>query len=390
MILASLLSTLQACASHPSGAAGGPSDSGAVDAGLADSGVTDASAWTGPVSLGCTDGGALVMTPPATFTNMQMDGLEWPLLFSLPVVTDATMDMQFLQMLEELGVDTLAIMIWESAYRAYPTRYTTVINAARAAGLKIRLGFKGEIKSLLFGLTPTFPGPTTYAQYLSTALAFEQELAQTYQPDSFNLVEEFGTSMAQVQGSFTAANWIDFVTQTAAAVKTASGGRTETWVALLPTDPVDRAVVKAGLASVPNLDGIGFDAYGSSDLCVWQNAYAQGAALIADAGRKSGFTETWWGDLFAQPQLDTTAAMPQEADWLRGMTYDAQNIGATSDFMPWFTEKLVVSVPDGFGSSDAQTAAATLSSEVAAALDAGARTQVFLEWQAAIAQTRRH
>jgi hypothetical protein len=151
---------------------------------------------------------------------------------------------------------------------------------------------------------------------------------------------------------------------------------------------VDQAVVKAGLLKVSNLDGIGFDAYGSSDICTWQRAYAQGAADIADAGLKSGVTETWWGDLFAQPALDTAAAIPAEADWLRGLLYDAQAIGATGDFMPWFTEKLVITAPDGFGAGVTLATAQTLSAEVAAALDAGVRTDVFYEWQAAIAQAR--
>ncbi len=394
-LMSCALALLSACSGHHAGSDAGPLDAGPTDGGPVDAGAPGWDGSLGPVSLSCDGGGSIVMTPPATFAPMEVDGLLWPLLFSLPVVTDATMDTGFLQVLEQLGVDTVAFFPNIESYGTYGQRYANAIAAARAAGLRIRIGYKEGPAGYLLGQTPAFPGQTsgqttTYAQYLDAGVMFETQLAQTFHPDAFTVVEEFGTSMTEIGGSFTTAEWLDFVAQAAKAVKEATDGGTEVWVAVLPSDPTDQAVVKAGLLQVPNLDGIGFDEYGNADICSWQKTFAEGAADIADAGLKSGFTETWWGALSYQPSVDTTANMPAEADWLRGMMYDSQNIGATGDFMPWFTEKLVISVPDGYGSSDTLAAAQTLSGEVAAALDAGARTDVFYEWQATIAQVRGH
>lgn len=380
---AGLAFTLLAFASGCTSQSAVARDAGA--GGAASEGGHDAAKPLGPVTLACADGGSMTFDPPAQFQPMVAEGVEWPLLFSLPQVTTASMDTKFLNMLEQAHVNTVSVIVWYSAYQAHQARYDAFVNAVHAAGLKLRLGFKGEIKSLLFGLTPTFPNAqTTFQEYSTKTLSIERELAARYHPDYFNMVEEFGTSQGQVGGNFTAAQWVQLVGQLATAIKQASS-KTQTWVAVLPTDPVDRGVVAKGLLSIPNLDGVGIDAYGNQDVCTWAASWQKGFAGAAAAGKKTGFTETWWEDLFAQPMYDQPANGQKEGDWLRAMVYEAQKLGATGAFMPWFSEKFVTLQPDGFGQSNPMTHAQSLSNAVSAALDSGQRTVVFTELQATLA-----
>jgi hypothetical protein len=360
-----------------SGARGGlDGDAAPQDAGAAE-----------PVTLSCAGGGTLVVDPPATFTPMTVSGAHWPLLFSMPQVTDASIDLPFLHMLEDAGANELALMVWYSAYQAHTSRYDDVVSAARADGLKVRIGFKGEIASLLFGLQPTFATPPSATDYATKVAAIESELASRYHPDAFNLVEELGTSQGQVGSSFTTAEWLQIIQQLATAVKAASP-TTETWVAILPTDPVDRAVGENGLLSIADVDGVGLDVYGNEDPCTWSTAWKQAFAEIIAAGKKTGLTETWWEDLYAEHQFDEPSNAPLEGDWLRAMLYLTQSAGATGAFMPWFTNKFVALDPLFSVPGDPQASAQQMVGDMKAALDAGTRTVVFDDLQAALGQMR--
>jgi len=175
-------------------------DGGPVDASGSD--VTAIDVLTGPVALACLDGGATVVSPPSTFGPMVIDGLEWPLSGSIAQVADQSLDVEFLQMLQRAGINTMSLFVWYSAYQAHQARYDAIVTAARSAGLKVRVFIKPEIKSLLFGLTPTFPNPTTtFQEFSSTAMSIETELAGRYTPDMFTVVEEFGTTESYAGGS---------------------------------------------------------------------------------------------------------------------------------------------------------------------------------------------
>ena len=225
---------------------------------------------------------------------------------------------------QEAGVDRVDLnpgqFPWLDGDQATIAKYDAAVQRIRQHGLKL-------------GLNPQYSTVRhqagSFAQWRQRAVTLYAELARRYRPDTFVVVHEPSTMSARLGVEVKAADWVDFVRETARAVKESSPGTRIGAGGLASEREYFEAFVR-----LPEVEVLTLDIYGVQDLKVYNRMIR-----AARAAGKPVYIEETWRPPFFQPQPGMTpdsASLKnvgnrefQELDsqWLRVMTAYAQANG---------------------------------------------------------------
>ena len=275
--------------------------------------------------------------PKARAQETNFDALHFPSASVLVNFSDPAYDDLFIQMLQEAGVNTVTLFTSPTEYNALSNRYTNLATLIRARNLKVRFVIQDEVKAVtnLTSLPPTYPNPPSLTHYIETESAVARAITTDIKPDYFSVVAEPTINEGRIGKKFTVRQWRKIISALNQEVKIYSPN-TKTWVDILPKKLKERNILTKAITT--GIDGVGFDLYDRTDILSTVQTYAN---KVKGAGKKCGITETWWNDIYANPNLDSPSNAQLEADWL-GSTYTfAKNNGITDEFVPFFTNKFV-------------------------------------------------
>ena len=276
-------------------------------------------------------------------SGINFESIYWPVVLIGVGFTNSSFDPPFMQMLRQLGVQTIAIETDPTFFRTYESRFASVISLARSDGFKIhiinQLGYASWYK--LLGLSLPFSSAPSFQQFEQFETQAMQEYAK-YKPDYLSVIAEPGLMQTKIQTSFTPEQWQSLVQSLCETVISISPN-TKTWIDLVPQMSFDMQILP-NLVSVTQLTGIGLDIYGNaSPVSTTTNA----ASFITSHGKLGGITETWAFSLYADPSTDTSANVPAQASWLsaNGIVQFAIQRNLTAIFDPFFSNKFTSLAP---------------------------------------------
>lgn len=222
---------------------------------------------------------------------------------------------------QEAGVDRVDLnpgqFPWLDPDQATIAKYDAAVQRIRQHGLKL-------------GLNPqysTVRHPAgSFAQWRQRALTLYAELARRYRPDTFVVVHEPSTMAARLGAEVEVADWVDFVRETARAVKESSPGTRIGAGGLASERKYFEAFVR-----LPEVEVLTLDIYGVREL--------EGCNRLIRAAQAAGkpvYIEETWRPPYFQPQpgmSPDTASLKGvgnqefqalDSRWLRAMTAYAQ------------------------------------------------------------------
>jgi hypothetical protein len=286
----------------------------------------------------------LVLPKNSTPYNMYCEGNFFPLLLVNVGLTSPSIDPPWLQFLQGLGVGGIRYQTDLPVYQAFQTRYQASFNAAAAAGLPIHLvntldisGFNQEI-----GVSPDFPStPPTWTEFLNQNLA-TVEAFMVNKPHMISVLTEPQDVNNRLKANFTQSQYASAVKQMTSQIKAYSPD-IKTCLKILYDSKFDIQTAQDCMND-PNLDTIALDIYGSNNGTTFSATSATNLANgIKKGGKLVGVGETWREPLFELPSLDSPSNEPLEADWITTVGNWAISNGATSTFLPFYSNKFISS-----------------------------------------------
>ena len=303
--------------------------------------------------------------------SMNFEALHVPTSLVGTAFSNPSMDNPFTQMLANTGINTLTIETYPSMFRANITRFQNLIAFARSIGLKIHILNQYQDKGFdaLAGMAPPFSSPPTLAQFET----YEVNAMTSYMsvsPDYLSVLVEPASWNSKLGTNYTAANLVSLGNRVVNAIPAGV-------VVFVDGNPLgntgDAAFLNSMLSNT-RLNAIGIDVYDNFNQATLINY----STTIRNAGKQVGWTETWWEDLYAEPQFDKPSNEPSEAAWFGQTVPFCQANGFTS-YSPFFTNKFINTTPLPVPFTAANVTAEF--NQLYSDLLAGARTSIYTAYQ---------
>ena len=272
------------------------------------------------------------------------------------VKTDASLDIKFLEMLEETNANLLSLYVRPDEFSIQKTRYMNLINKIKLDGKKLFVGLRFN------------DGQLSLSEYDTLTQNYINNVIDIIKPDYFGIVIEPTTMEDRHTFNATDEQWVQYIQkysdlskQLNPSIKTVVAGHKKELNFLQLC------------ANIPSLDIIGFNIYDrlgidpNLDNYIETEDISNAIDYVNSKGKETWIVETWTS-FKADP--DPTR-MPYDTKWLRVMIYYAINHNMKM-FIPFFTGKFIIY-------TDSET-------EFESALYAGTRTPVFYEYQTLVTE----
>ncbi len=249
---------------------------------------------------------------------------------NMAVIVPDDIKILIMDMLVELGVDTISINIYPNVYNSIPSSYDQIISRIREHGRKLVIVYM--VGENTFNHTPTFE------EYLALEINHTRMLVSKYKPEFYGIVVEITTMQKRIGRSFTAEQWTKLITQVHKTVKEACNA-TRTFVSIL-VEEADRfldPILKT------EIEIIAFNVYSPRAA---ENVGKYITYAKEKSGKEAWIWENWWGSqwdpLTREPLIWFRDCYWQEinAKWIKLIAYIAQTYGAKM-MSPFFTEQFV-------------------------------------------------
>ena len=327
---------------------------------------------------------------------MIWSALHFNASLSGPAFTSPSDDLHFVQMLQRAGCNCITVEIDPIVFTKYQARYATLFSSIKAVGLQLhiinQMNTKGNEAAAGVTNPLYFPQsilPPSFSKFSTFEANFVTQLAQ-YQPDHLSVIAELVNLNQKMRTGFSVAQYMSLITTLCNTVKSISP-YTKTWIDLTPTTAnIPDPYVGNQAISIPTLDGIGWDIYGNpsdaNGFILTQFLPLFKAELAG--GKMVGATETWYEDMWAQPQYDDLQTNLTDRyacqNWFGNLYHELLNAGVPLSMMnPFFTNDFLTLNP--LPNPLTITGAQALNQTMSAALSAGTTTTVFQAYQQTIA-----
>mgnify|MGYP000103038927 CR=1 FL=1 len=265
-----------------------------------------------------------------SFRNMSFNGHHILASENIAPIVPDDIKILFVDILAELGVDTISMNIYPNVYDNIVSSYDQVVSRIREHSRKLVIVYMvGE---------NTFDHIPTFEEYLSLEINYTRKLVSKYKPEFYGILVEITTMQKRIGCTFTTDQWVKLITQVHEVVKETCN-TTKTFVSLL-VEEADRFL---NPILETEIDIIAFNVYGS-------RAAENVGKYITYAKEKSckevWIWENWWGSqwdpLTREPLIWFRDCYWQEinAKWIKLIAYIAQTHGAKM-MSPFFTEQFV-------------------------------------------------
>lgn len=275
----------------------------------------------------------LVDWKPVTYRPMEFGG---HMIFASEQVIEETKDVpwvdaKFLDLfIEDLSADTISLFLYPYNYTKYQERYQKIFDRVRASKKKLYVAY-------MIGAVPR-----TFEEYRTEQKTFTDSFIGAVKPEYYVIVDEY-TTIAK-RGGFEnteelEAKWKTLVEELAASVKAASPS-TKT----IATGHALELDFLKGLTELANLDMIGLNVWGSTNIGKTDERMGQMADFAKSKGKGVIFEQTW-AMLLDEPEareinnMDFTSNI--NAKYIRVLAYYGQ--GHQVDlYSPFYTGKLFI------------------------------------------------
>lgn len=283
--------------------------------------------------------------PPST-GSPYWEGHFFPLLLVNAGMSSPSIDPLWTQFMQGMGVKGLRFQTDLNIFQKYQSRYENAFGLASSAGLPVHLVNTIDVSGYnqIIGVAPDFLStPPTWTTFLNQNMETIEAFMAT-NPSMVSVLTEPQDINNRLRANFSESQYASAVKQMTSTIKNASPS-TVTCLKILYDSKFDIQTAKSCLND-PNLDIIALDIYGANNGTTFSPTGATNLAEgIRFAGKKVGVGETWKEPIFELPNLDQPSDEAGDAAWITQIGTWAIANGATSTFLPFYTNKFVSSSP---------------------------------------------
>ncbi len=267
------------------------------------------------------------------------------------VRSDETVDIKFLEMLNETNCNLISLYIRPTPFYLQTTRYMTLINKIKSDGNKLFVGLRFD------------DGQMSISEYDTLTQYYLYNVINVIKPDYFGIVIE-PTTMEDKHGfDATDIQWIEYVKKYSDLSKQLNPG-----IKTVVAGHKKELNFLQLCADIPSLDIIGFNIYDrlgidpNLDKYIIAEDFSIAIDYVNGKGKETWITETWT----SFKPTNNPSDMPYDTKWIRIMIYYAINHNMKM-YIPFFSGKFIIY-------TDSET-------EFTNALYSNTRTPLFTEYQ---------
>ena len=161
---------------------------------------------------------------PRTYRSMMFNGHHILASENLVLITPKNTTILFLEMLLELGVDTVSFNIYPQNFETKKDIYDCLINKTREKG--------GKTIIVCMVDSNTFSKSPTFEEYLSKEIEYTKILVERYKPGYYGILVEPSTMQKRIGANFTINQWLELINTTHKLIKSINP-ETKTFISLL-------------------------------------------------------------------------------------------------------------------------------------------------------------
>lgn len=281
----------------------------------------------------------LIQWKPTKYNPMKFNG---HLLFASEEVIDTTgktadaesIDSKFLDMFDEMDVDTISLFIYPDMFAKYDQRYDDIIT-------RIRLSGKQLYVSYMVGGGSAFIKFSNFKEYKDTEINFTKKFVEKYHPDYYVVVDEITTMERRTGLNVSDEEWGKLVLETADLVKGISP-KTKT----VATGHSQELGFLKALADIGNLDMIGLNIWGIDqidEMTQIGKSIKDTIVYVQSKGKGVVFEQTWFllHDAPEMKKISVLDAVKEpDAKYIKVLAYYA-NQNNVDIYSPFYIGKFI-------------------------------------------------
>lgn len=281
----------------------------------------------------------LIEWKPAEYNPIKFNG---HLLFASEQVIDTTgkvadaelIDSKFLDMFDEIGVDTISIFIYPDMYDKYQQRYDDMITRIQLSGKQLYVAY-------MVGGGSGFVKFSSFKEYKDTEINFTKMFIEKYHPDYYVVVDEITTMERRTGLNVSDEEWGGLVQETVNLVKNISPG-TKT----VATGHSQELGFLKALADIGNLDMIGLNIWGIDqiDETTQIGKNIKDTIIYVQSKDKGVVFEQTWFLLHDAPEMKKISTLDlvkePDAKYIKVLAYYA-NMNNVDIYSPFYIGKFI-------------------------------------------------